>query len=239
MAITANPLSSAYDGLDFTSYKTSIITPGANRLVLLALAVTRGGSAGLPPQPTIDTDTWVLVRTLNYDSAGATQSAIFVFRSMSASPPTGQRTIDFGGVTCSSCSHSVVEFAGVDTTGSDGSGAIVQAVDSGAGLSDVQVGATLAALGSASNATHASSAHQANEATDPKLFSPYVELHDVNGASPALGFQTEWAINDTGPGTSWTTSSPCGLVAVEIKASGGAPPSTDVLSPQTFRGRGI
>jgi hypothetical protein len=278
MAITANPLIGAYNGNDQLTYSTAAFTPAANALVLFSVAATRGGSAGPPPQPTINHGTWVLVRSIDYDVAGATQSSIFVFRSMSASPEFAQRQIDFGAITISSCAWSVVEFDGVDTSGSDGSGAIVQSVDTGAGLTDVVASVTLAALGSASNAAYGAFAHQANEATNPETSPAYTEIHDVAGASPALGFETEWVINDTTPSATWTTSAACGGIGIEVKAATAPPefvarpvdtfltlfarkfltsrfrltppvvvgdaippviPSTDVLLPQTFRGRGI
>jgi hypothetical protein len=277
MAITANPLDSAYDGTDGLTYKTLNFTPGANRLVLLAIVATRGASAGPPPQPTIDIETWDLVRSLNYDVSGATQSAIFLFRALNASPSSGQRTFTFSA-TCTSCAYSVVEFDGVDTTGTNGSGAIVQSADTGANLDATSASVTLAALGSASNAAYGMFVHQSNEVTAPETTPAYTELHDVRGGSPSLALETEWVINDTTPSASWVTSAACGGIGVEIKDVGGAPafmprpvdtfltlfarkfltsrfrltppvvvgdaippviPSTDVLLPQTFRGRGI
>lgn len=237
MAITAGLLAGAYNGADAAFYDTASFAPGASRLVLFGVGATRGGSL-LPPQPTIDQGTWVLVDGVDYDATGATQAACWVFRSMSGSPASAVRRIDFGGTTITSCVWSVVEFDGVDTSGSDGAGAVVQAADTGAGDSGTSNSITLASFGSAENAGYGLFLHQANENSTPGAGGTFNELHDLVGTTPVHNLLSEWLVNQNVVDASWTSSVVNGGVAAEIKAAaGGPPPSTDVLSPQTFRGR--
>jgi hypothetical protein len=137
------------------------------------------------------------------------------------------RRIDFGGDTCSSCRYSAVEFLDVDTSGTNGSGAIVQVVDTGAGDSGTSNSATLAALGSANNAGYGWLDHQANEAIAAGIAN---ELHDVAGTSPACGAQSQWEINQTLIDWSWATSVANGGLAVEIKAAAAGPIEVDLTN---------
>lgn len=158
----------------------------------------------------------MLVDSVAYDVTGVARGSVFLFRSMGA-VASAVRTIDFGaGVTCTSCAHSVAGFSDVDTSGSDGAGAIVQALNTGAGDSGTSNSVTLAAFGSANNAGYGALAHQSNEAVTAGITN---EIHDVFGNSPANGLQTEWELNQTLIDWSWATSCPNGGIAVEIKAS--------------------
>ena len=132
-------------------YATSSHTPTANALQVVGVLVESGnaddasGIAGCGL-------TWHLLDTIA--ATGNNVGRIYVFYSMGASPSTGALSITTGA-------HDVVawswiEFTGVDTSGVDGAGAIVQSAKaqtttSGSGGS---VTATLAAFASANNWTY-------------------------------------------------------------------------------------
>src|SRR5687767_13823040 len=122
MAVTATALTGAMNNVDQSSYATASITPTANRLIL-CFVQSRASSAAVPTLTGCGL-TWVQVST---GANSTTALRLTLFRAMGAAPSTGALTIDFGGQVQANCSWSVVEFDGVDTSGTNGSGAIVQA----------------------------------------------------------------------------------------------------------------
>lgn len=123
MAVTSAHLTTGSSTTNASSYATASITPAANRLVLLATLVSVGAS----PTPTITVTgnglTWVQV-----DTTVAAARTVVVFRAMGASPTAGAVTI--AGTSLTSCLWSIVQFDGVDTSGTNGSGAIAQSFNS-------------------------------------------------------------------------------------------------------------
>lgn len=148
MAITANNLSSNADNANASVRTIASISPGANRLVLLAFVAAHGVGADNTGTVTGCDLTWQLLANL----AHSTTRRFQVFRTMGASPTPGDITIDFAGDSQSSFTWTLVEFDGVDTSGTDGSGAIVQ-TNTGSGTSETSGSVTLAAFSGASNAT--------------------------------------------------------------------------------------
>jgi hypothetical protein len=127
VAVTASVLTEGSSTTDAASYATASISPTANRLVLLAVfsGDTVAAAAAAPSSVTGNGLTWVQVATQN-NSDSNTNITTTVFRAMGASPSAGAVTINFGA-TQENCAWSVAEFAGVPTTGTHGSGAVVQA----------------------------------------------------------------------------------------------------------------
>ena len=125
MPVTHNVLTADSSTSDATSYATASITPGANRLVLLAVLSTVG--SGTPETPTVTgcNLTWVQIST---SILGTSDGRLTLFRAL-GTPSTEALTIEFGvGNTQLSCGWSVIEFINVIQTGTHGSGAIIQAV---------------------------------------------------------------------------------------------------------------
>lgn len=224
MAITNNPLTSNRDTNDLTSYTTASITPAANRLVI-AVLYAQGASVN-PVTPTMTGNglTWVNHMDFLWDTVGATRARTTVFRTMGASPSSGTCSLAYGTAP-NSCSWSIFEFDGVDTSGSNGAGAVN--ANTGTTTADAAAGTgatiTLSALASTDNAVVGGWGHQANEQTNPGTPS-WNEIHDVFGATPTNGLMTEWKINDNTCDASWTTSSSYGGVAFEIIAAAAAAP---------------
>ena len=80
-----------------------------------APTVTGGGMAG-----------WALVATVAFDGVGTPHKRLSVFRALSPSPGSGTVKITFAGVQAN-CQWIVSQWQGVETGGTNGSGAIAQA----------------------------------------------------------------------------------------------------------------
>jgi hypothetical protein len=217
-ALSQNNLTNGYDEVDATSFTTASVTPSANALLLLTVSASvTGGSAA----PTITGNglTWVQVVTRQTSYGDSWDSRrITIFRAMGASPTTGTITIDFSGITQSRCLWSLSEFTGADTSGTDGSGAIVQSGgnDQSGGTS---LTVTLSAFSSANNMAYGAIHHWWNEATT--LGTGFSEIYDTTTSSGTTGFQTQYKLNDETVDWSWTTSVRASAIALEILASSG------------------
>lgn len=155
MAVACSNLTTGADTDGGSSSTTASITPGSNRLVLLTID-QRTGISSDPNQPTATGNslTWVVVNSIVYDTTSSSRKRVTVFRAMGASPTSGAVTIDFGGQANTDVHWTIDECTGMDTSGTNGSGAIVQSV---AEKDETGTAATLvvdlAAFGSTGNAT--------------------------------------------------------------------------------------
>lgn len=241
MAISAANLTNGTSGAAGTSFTTASVAPTGNRLELLAVnAITN--SSTTPSTPTITGNglTWVGVPTTqpNYDASGTTDRAtLFLFRSMGGSPSSGTITIDFSAVTISQCEWSLDEFDGVDTSGTDGSGAIVQNATN-TGASGTTLSVTLSAFADATNnVAYGTFAIEVNEAFT--VGSGFTSLANPRGSSNSKNGSclTEWKTGqDTGVDATWTTGGRSGGIAAEIKAASAAATS---FTPRRDPHRGL
>lgn len=210
--IAPNALTSGESNVDLNTYTTGAISPGANRLVLMW--VVQSGTATEGPNDFTGTfaGTWTLVGT-----ASAATATISLYRYMSATPASGTVNINFDvdDVT-TGCSWAIVEYAGVNTTGVNGAGAVVQFVANAAAASLGQT-ITLAAFESASNLHAYGISHLAAEGTTPGV--GFDERADVNHAGPNQSLEVADKVNDTTADPSWATSAASRWVAVELKAA--------------------
>lgn len=154
MAITAANLTDGIDTSAGTSATTASITPTGNRLLLAIVASHRSDSVD-PAAPSLSGNglTWVQIGTALWDSTSSSRRRVTLFRAMGASPSAGAVTIDFAGQTQANIAWAIDEFDGVDTSGTNGSGAIVQTADSTAGI-NASIEITLGAFSDAGNATY-------------------------------------------------------------------------------------
>lgn len=230
MAVTAANLAAVSNSTNLSSYSTGSISPGANRLLIAT--VYNGVGSGTANTPTLTGNglTWVQEETtVDFETGGTDRDKrITSFRAMGASPSAGAVTADFAGQTQSGCIIIVDEFDGVDTGGTNGSAAVVQSLSVGSLGSSASSGAvTLAAFGSASNATYGALSHVVDETSTAG--SGFTKLGDVGHGAPTRSLVTEWKnSNDTSVDASWSTSAKWAGIALEIKASGG---STQTLEP--------
>lgn len=221
-APTFSNLTASQTGTDGTSCTTASISPTGSRLVLATIHAKRATTAQ-PPQPTLSgggMTTWDLVEDCIVDVAGSDRATQWVFRSMQSSPGSGTLTFDFGAVTCSDFAWSVDQSdANVDTTGTNGSGAIGNttfADDDGAGTS-VSANITI----NSGNSAFASGGCQGNPPSWTNRAS-FTTLGDPGQAS-CRSRTSYLAATDTA--VSYThASSRSGIVGVEVKAAASASP---------------
>lgn len=181
------------------TFTTASITPSANKLQLIWVW---GNSS--PPSTGITITgcglTWVQV-AYKQDSFGVRN--LYLFRAMGASPTTGALTIEFGPpYTQSMCYWSVAEFSNVDTSGVNGSAAVVQAVS---GTSTGQVTSysiTMPAFSSTYNATVAGFGY-GSAASNLGVGSGFTQIGHNRGTDS--GILTEFKnTNDTGVDATFT-----------------------------------
>lgn len=206
------------DTTSLTTYVTASYTPTANRLQLLSVMYTKSTGMAEPTSVTGCGLTWIKVASATYNSAATPASTIIVYRAMGAAPSAGTISITFGAGQ-NGCAWSLAEFAGIDTSGTDGSGAIVQFATNSVDLA-LPFTVTLPAFSSADNATFGAFGFQA-PAAPTSIGAGFTQVHETGFATPNQRILTQWrADNDTT--VDFTTSSAGGSdtggVAIEIKA---------------------
>jgi hypothetical protein len=154
-----------------------------------------------------------------YDQPGGTTRRIALFRGLGASPSAGTITISTPATTLG-CAWIVDQFTGVSTSGTNGSGAIGQKALSTepSGAAATTVTATLAGAITAGNVITMGGGWEANEA--PAGVGGWTQLAAVGHNAPTNALVSAWNNSDAdNSGTlSWTTSTPHGLIVVEIVA---------------------
>jgi hypothetical protein len=205
---------------DASSYATATILPDPNRLVLAAIEVSKASAV---PTPTLSGCglTWVQVGT----AAFATTSRCTLFRAMGSAPTSGVVTISAASTT--GAAWSIWEFGNVDTSGTNGSAAIVQSnTGSDNSATSATFSITLAAFASANNATYG--CVNVGAATTPGA--GFTELDEVTYLTPSNGVEVEFKnTNDTTVDWSVAAASKWEGVAVEIKYAPQPKPVVPVL----------
>jgi hypothetical protein len=206
-----------------SSYSTATIAPTAKALVLAW--VTSTGSSPAVPTVTGCSLTWVQVA-----SFGGSGQRLTLFRAMGAAPTSGSVSISFGAAQ-TGCAWSIVQFSGVDTSGSDGAGAVVQsAANNATGITSLTV--TLGAFADPNNATAGGFASNINAAASAGSGFSYIS--GAGYATPTAHIDTEWrGDNDTTVDMSFPSSANAAGIAAEIRA---APvPQVTVVSQAVIR----
>lgn len=128
MAVVGSNLTTNSSTTDGTSFATASITPTADALIMVAVVGTVGTGTTLTPTSVIGNGITYSAVTNGANVAGARTG--YLYSGMSASPTAGAITISMSGaVSWTSCLWSVTQFTGTDTSGTNGSGAIVQAMN--------------------------------------------------------------------------------------------------------------
>lgn len=222
MAVAATNLTTVAANLQATNYTTGSVSPGSNNLELLGVYSI---SASLPNLPTITWNglTWVQIDT-QVDSSNLRRMTLF--RSM-GTPSSGTGTIDFAGQTQMGTCWSYIEYTGIDTSGTNGSGAIVQSAKNASAGNATSLTVTLGAFGSSSNATAGFFGIPLNTASQPTAGSGFTRTGQANQGSTNTSIGSEFnASNDTTVDmTSGAASIPWAGIAVEIKVAASAPTS--------------
>ncbi len=216
-SITHTLLTAGNDPANVGVYNTASISPAANALVTIAVVGHRSSAAAASPTVTGGgMSSWVEVATVTFSTVATPLKRMSIFRAMSASPGSGPITITFPA-TESNASWIVSQWTGVSTTGTNGSGAIAQALTNQAdGVTSI--GATLAALGSPNNVAYgvvgtSGTAIGINPGAGFTEISEQKPNESPNGILEAL-----FAANQTTPSASWTGAFSAAILAIEIKA---------------------
>lgn len=212
---------------------TGTWTPTANTLQLIAV-LSRAGAT--PPVPTLTGHslTYEQVTTVTFGELATNLSRLTFFRAMGAAPTSGGLTIDFGGASQTQCTVSVMEYGGVETSGTNGSGAIAQFEEAAADAVNnltvtlaagqtLPVSAVVAAFGNTSGTAYTPEAG-------------WSEAHDIQSSTPLSRLQTQYNLSFdpgcTGQLSSGTTTDMGGLIVELLPASdpGGGGPDPDTGS---------
>lgn len=219
-----------------TSATTASISPAANKLYLATVTSNFSTSAD-PNQPTLTGNslTWVAVATVVWDTSDPTRKRITLFRALGAAPTSGTVAIDFAGQTQSVINWSIEEVAGIDTSGTNGSGAIVQSLaakDETGTLATQTI--TLAAFGSVANATFGAFTDNSPNSYSAVGSGFTLLSHFIPSDCEIV---TEYTLsNDTTVDITWTAAGGLhGGIAVEIAA---APPIAAAILSSINPGKG-
>lgn len=215
MAVTSFHLTTATDTTNASPWTTASITPTANRLVLAWVNVVGTATAASTPTLSGNGLTWVLIATTgtNVVHEGA------LFRAMGASPTAGSVTITSTITSPTRCNWSIAEFDGVDTSGTNGSGAIVQSIT--AKPTAVTAVSTAFSAGiTAGNGTYGGV--DINVAEAFTAGTGWTALGQATVSTPVgaiVGMAGTSGVGVSPIAASWTTSTNAWVAGVEIKAA--------------------
>ncbi|HMA43087.1 MAG TPA: hypothetical protein VKO86_03675, partial [Gemmatimonadales bacterium] len=214
--ITHTLLTSGHDPTNTSTYTTAAIAPAANALVTVAVLTHQSSAAA--PSPTLTGGGmagWTVVASVAYN--GATPlDRLTIYRAMSSSPGSGPITIT-SSVTVSNCQWIVSQWSGVDQSGTNGSGAIVQTA-SATGSAVTSLTAALAAFASSSDVAYG--AFGAASATAViSAGSGFTTIDQQPSGEGTVGdLFAERALNLPAVTASWSSRN-AGALGVEIKAA--------------------
>ncbi|HKC46280.1 MAG TPA: Ig-like domain-containing protein, partial [Gemmatimonadales bacterium] len=217
--ITHILLTSGNNAANAKIYTTASISPAPNALITVAVLTRRSGGVLTPTVTGGGMAAWDLVASVDFDTQGSPTKRVLIFRALSGSPGTGPITIKFAG-SVSNCQWIVSQWDGVETSGTNGSGAIVQ---SATARSDAATSLSVSLAAFASTKDVASGVVAA--AKNGPFVTPgagFTEIAEVSsGETSAL--QAEWTTDQPTVGASWATSVRAGMLAFEIKAGNAVP----------------
>ena len=213
--ITQTLLTSGHDPTNTSTFTTASITPAANALVTVAVLTHQSSSAA--PNPTLTGGgmaSWTVVASVAYD--GATPlDRLTIYRAMSSAPGSGPITITTS-VTVSNCQWIVSQWSGVDQSGTNGSGAIVQTA-SASGAAVTTLTAALASFASGNDVAYGAFG-VANATAVVTAGSGFTTIDQQPSGEGSVGdLFAEWAVNTPAVNATWP-SKPAGALGVEIKA---------------------
>ena len=217
-AITHTRLTSGNDVNNVKIFTTGTIAPAPNALVTVAVSTHQSTSAA--PVPTLSGGgmaNWEVVATVTFDTLGLPRKRITIFRAMGPAPGSGPITIT-SSATVSNCQWIVSQWTGVETSGTNGSGAIVQSV---ANAADAVTTLTtpLAAFSNGANVAYGVFGINSNVvAIAPG--SGFIEIDEQpSNEGTAADLFAEWGVDRTSVSATWATTKNAGALGVEIKAA--------------------
>lgn len=215
--ITAASVGSGQDNANATSYTTASVTLASGKPYIL-FVLNNTGTTTTASQSTVTgaSATWVQEETNTFAADG--RRRLTAYRTIGAGT-SGALNFDMGGVTHVSMAWDLVEITNGDATGTNGSGAIVQAESNSSTTSNVTTLAPSPALSAFENATNinlTAVALSANNAVTPG--GGFAELTDAGLATDTIRLETQWKVNDNSCDPSWTTTT-AAVIGLEIKSA--------------------
>ncbi len=209
-------LTSGTSTTDGTTITTASISPVANRPIYAFVA---GSKATTITTPTASGNslTWVAVGSGDVSAvSGGNARRLTLFRAAGASPSAGAVTFDYGADTGLSFCWAIFQFASANESGTNGSGATVQATNNSSAAA-TSINSTLAALENPVNvhlcatliSTNAAVTHDAD----------FAELTDATTTGAPMALEVQWAANQTVCTPTFTSTVPM-VVSVEVKGAG-------------------
>lgn len=233
--ITPINLTSGFDNsAGKTSWVTASISPAADSLILLSFNVRNGISTN----PTISSIsgnglTWVLVSSINQDNNSVSRLTTFVYRAMGNAPTTGTVTITTGENE-TGMGWSIDQFKGVNISGTNGSGSVIQS-----GTAAELIAPTVTSLTVTLNSfmTNDNVAFGAIGAGSNDVFvvgSGFIQLANNWDGTGGTDLATEWKRNDNTVDFSFNADFEVGMIALEILADKHVGFVTNKLRPRVF-----
>src|SRR6266702_1460528 len=201
---------------------TASISPASNNLILVAVN-SRTNITADPNQATLTGNglTWVAIATIVWDTTSASRKRITLFRGLGASPTSGAISIDFGGQNQTDVDWVVDQAAGIDTSGANGAGAVVQsATNKDETATSPTLTVTLGAFSNTNNATYGVLASDGSH-TLSSVGAGFSQLatNETQGGGSGIDIVSEWKVsNDTTVDATFSANAMLGGIAIEIKA---------------------
>lgn len=224
MAIAATHIETTADAVGGTSKTTSSQSPTTNSLQLFLVGnQVTSGTVGIPTLSG-NSLTWVQVAT-QISSDNLRRATLF--RALGTAS-TGVVTMDYAGVNQLRTGWSWSQYSGIDTSGTNGSNAIVQSttgqVTNGAPATGITL--TLAAFSNINNAAYGALRYGNSSATDNVL--PGTGFTQLGIAAGNASYQSQYDLsNQTSVSWTWNSGSFFSqAIGVEIKAFVSSPASS-------------
>ncbi|HEX5728452.1 VCBS repeat-containing protein [Microbacterium sp.] len=193
---------------DASSYNTASISPVGNR-PLYAVVETATGAGPSQPTATGNGLTWVVERSVTFSTRRLT-----VLRALGASPSSGAVTYDFAGQTQTSAIWQVVQCAGADTSGTNGSGATPQSASATVAAGTTFTATLPGALNSSGSRLLCWVGLDIASTVSPDA--DLLEFSDANVAAGASTLEGQGALNQTACTPTFSSANGAGIV-VEVR----------------------
>jgi adhesin/invasin len=218
-AIVHTLLTQGFNTTNGNVYTTAAIAPAPNALITVAVLGHRAYGANAPPVLTGGGMTsWDVVGTVVFDPVSGGLKRLTIYRAMSAAPGSGPLTITFES-SVSNTQWIVSQWEGVETSGVNGSGAIVQAAADAADDVDA-LAVVLAPFAADGNVAYGAFGAATNVAamTPGAAFTLIAQQPSNEGTTGDL--LTEWAVGQATVDATWSNLR-VGALGVEIRATTG------------------
>ncbi len=213
LTIGATKLTSNFTDTDGLTFVTASVSPAANRLLLLGFIFSQPTIAD-PTSIVGNGLTWVQVGTIDLTTTGPVRR-LALYRSMGGSPSSGAITATWAS-NITAAVWTLIELSNVDTSGTNGSGAIVGSPATVASSTTVTTQqTTLPAFEHANNVNVSFVGCQ--NAADVTPDAQFAELSDDASATPANRLESEWAVNETVCDVTHASTRDA-MISVEVKS---------------------